>query len=75
MSSYQPQAQPKPVHNLSSRVLSLAQVIDMLPAGEYALAIVKPDLPALSWHVEIVRVEQIREMELPRRVVSGPAEG
>jgi hypothetical protein len=62
--------QPKPIHNLSSRVLSLAQALDMLPAGDYAVRLVKPDLSGLSWHVEITRIEPIREMELPVRVIA-----
>lgn len=62
--------QSRPITDLSSRVISLAREIDRLPAGVYSLQLVKPDLPALSWHVEIVRVEPMREMELPVRVVA-----
>lgn len=59
----------RPITDLSPRVVSLAREIDRLPAGTYTLEIVKPDLPALSWHVEIVRVEQVRVMELARREI------
>ena len=41
----------------------------MLPAGTYSVQVVKPDLAALSWHVEISRVEPIHEMELARREI------
>lgn len=68
MSDIQPQA--KPVTDLSQRVISLAREIDRLPAGEFLLVLVKPDLPSMSWHVEIVRRERIREMELPIRVTT-----
>jgi hypothetical protein len=61
--------QGRPVYNLSQRVLSLAQAIDMLPAGDYTIQLTKPDLSALSWHAEIVRVERVREMELPKRQI------
>lgn len=63
--------QSRVIYNLSSRVLSLAQVIDMLPAGAYTIRLEKPDLPALSWRAEIARVETIRDMDLPRREVRG----
>lgn len=62
--------QPKPVTDLSQRVISLAREIDRLPAGSYSFVLVKPDLCSLSWHVEIVRLEPIREMEIPIRSVS-----
>lgn len=58
-----------PVTDLSQRVVSLAREIDRLPPGTFTLMLVKPDLPGLSWHVEIVRVEPIRTMELARREV------
>jgi hypothetical protein len=62
--------QGRPIYNLSSRVLSLAQYLDMLAPGDYSVRLVKPDLAGLSWSVEITRVERIREMELPVRVVT-----
>lgn len=62
--------QCKPTHDLSSRALSLAREIDRLPPGDYSVRLVKPDPGGLSWHAEIIRVETIREMELPVRVVA-----
>ena len=63
----------KPIHDLSQRVISLARVIDRLPPGDYSVRLVKPELDGLSWHAEIIRVEPIREMELPVR--SYPLDG
>lgn len=60
----------KPVTDLSARVVSLARALDRLPAGTFAVMLTKPDLDSLSWHVEITRVEPIREMELPKRETS-----
>jgi hypothetical protein len=57
----------KTVHDISPRVTSLARVIDRLPPGKYTLSLEKPELPSLSWHVEIVRLETVREMEIPVR--------
>jgi hypothetical protein len=61
---------PKPISDLSQRVVSLAREIDRLPPGAFTIQLTKPEMPGLSWHVEIVRLETIREMELPRREVS-----
>ena len=61
------QPQPKPITDLSTRVVSLAREIDRLPAGTYTLALVKPEVVGMSWHVEIVRVEPVRVMELTKR--------
>jgi hypothetical protein len=55
--------------DLSQRVISLAREIDRLPPGEYSILVIKPDLPALSWHVVLVRQECVRTMELPRREI------
>jgi hypothetical protein len=65
----------KPIHDLSQRVLSLARELDRLPPGDYSVRLVKPELAGLSWHAEIIRVEPIREMELPVRVVSATSAG
>ena len=59
----------KPIHDLSARVISLARELDRLPPGDYSVRLVKPDLPDMSWHAEIIRVEPIREMELTIRAV------
>lgn len=58
---------PKPVTDLSPRVVSLARAIDRLPAGgEYVIRVVKPDLAALPWSVEVERVEPIKRMMLEK---------
>jgi hypothetical protein len=57
------------VSDLSPRVVRLARELDRLPAGEYVVRLVKPDLAALSWHAEITRSEPIRVMELAKREV------
>lgn len=57
------------IYNLSPRVLSLAQMLDMLPPGEYTVKLVKPDIPGISWHAEIVRTETLRVVELAQRSI------
>jgi hypothetical protein len=54
----------------SARAVSIAREIDRLPPGAFTILLTKPEMPGLSWHAEILRLEILREMELPRREVS-----
>jgi hypothetical protein len=58
--------EPKPVTDLSPRVVSLARQLDRLPPGEYTIKLEKPDLKAEPWEVNIVRTEKIIDMFLDR---------
>jgi hypothetical protein len=55
---------PRPISDLSARVVSLAREIDRLPPGEYVIRLVKCDLKSMPWQAEIVRAESLRVMEL-----------
>lgn len=57
---------PKPVHNLSPRVVQLAHIIDRLPPGTYEISLSKQDLSAQAWSVEIVRTEKISTVNLSK---------
>lgn len=58
----------KPVTDLSSQAVRVARVIDRLPDGaEYIVRVVKDDLKAIPWNVEVSRVEPIKRLE-PRDV-------
>lgn len=46
-------------HNLSSRVVQLAHMIDRLPPGTYEISLEKQDIRAQAWTIEIVRTEKI----------------
>lgn len=61
-----PQQPPQP-SDLSPRVVQLARMIDRLPPGNYDISLVKQDLRAQDWKVEIVRTEKIAEVDLSRR--------
>jgi hypothetical protein len=58
----------KPITDLSSRVVSLAREVDRLPPGVYTISLIKPDVRAMGWIVEIVRIETIREMIIDKSV-------
>jgi hypothetical protein len=50
---------PKPVTDLSPRVVQLARMIDNLPPGDYEISLQKQDVRAQDWSIEIVRTEKI----------------
>lgn len=52
-------AMPKPITDLSPRVVELARKIDRLPPGSYEIEIIKGEVRAQDWKVEIVRTEKI----------------
>ena len=62
MSALPATQQPKPITDLSARVVSLAREVDRLPPGVYTISLTKPDIRSAGWQVEIVRIETIREM-------------
>jgi len=57
---------PKPVTDLSPRVVQLARMIERLPPGCYEISLEKQELSAQDWSVEIVRTERISSANLPR---------
>jgi hypothetical protein len=61
-----PLPSPKPVTDLSPRVVQLARMLDRLPPGTYEISLSKQDLRAQDWNVEIVRTEKIVTVNLPR---------
>jgi hypothetical protein len=56
--------EPRPVSDLSARVVSLAREIDRLPPGDYVIRLTKCEVRAMPWQAEIVRTEPMRVMEL-----------
>jgi hypothetical protein len=61
-----PTPSPKPVSDLSSRVVQLARMIERLPPGNYEISLQKQELRAQDWSVEIVRTEKISSISLPK---------
>ncbi len=62
----EPQPQPKPINDLSPRVVQLARMIDRLPPGNYEISLQKQDLRAQDWSVEIVRTDKISSTNLSK---------
>jgi hypothetical protein len=56
----------KPVYDLSRRVVELARAVDDLPSGRYVIEIVKDDLTAAAWRVEIAKVDTVQKMSLSK---------
>jgi hypothetical protein len=56
----------KPIYGLSQRVVRLAREVDKLPPGRYMIEIVKDDLHAADWRLEIVRVDVVQKMSLSK---------
>ena len=54
---------PKAVTDLSPRVIQLARTIDRLPPGEFEITIVKQDIRAMDWTVEVVDTLTNRPVE------------
>jgi len=67
METMNPNPSPKPVTDLSPRVVQLARAIERLPPGNYEISLRKQDLSAQDWSVEIVRTERISTMSLSRK--------
>ena len=61
-----PISSPKPVTDLSPRVVQLARMIERLPPGNYEISLSKQELRAQDWSVEIVRTEPIQKITLSR---------
>lgn len=59
---------PKPVTDLSPRVVELARFIDRLPPGTHLIELEKPEVRALDWNVVVSRKELNRRMSLPKRI-------
>jgi len=58
---------PKPVTDLSPRVVSLARRIDRLPPGHYTIELVKPDMRGEAWRAQITRIEDLFDLVLQPR--------
>ena len=56
----------KPVYDLSRRVVERARAVDDLPAGRYVIEIVKDELRAAAWRVEIAKVDTVQKMSLSK---------
>lgn len=56
----------KQTQDVSARVQELMRKIDRLPAGTYELTIAKPEIRALDWTIDIVRVERIERLQLSK---------
>lgn len=61
-----PAVADKPVTDLSQRAIQLARAIDRLSPGRYMVSILLPDVEAVSWKVEIERVEPIQKMVITK---------
>lgn len=62
-----PPPSPKPVTDLSPRVVHLARMLERLPPGNYEISLSKQELSAQDWNIEIVRTERIATVSLSRR--------
>jgi hypothetical protein len=58
----------KAIYGLSQRVVRLAREVDKLPPGRYMIEIVKDDLHAAEWRLEIVRVDVVQKMSLSKYI-------
>jgi hypothetical protein len=52
----------RPVGDVSASALSVARLLDRLPAGDFIVEIHKPNTKRAGWIVKFKRVERIREM-------------
>lgn len=59
------------VTDLSDRAIQLARLVDRLYPGTYIIMILKPDIDAASWKVEIDRKEFIQKAALPKNSNGG----
>jgi len=46
---------------ISQRAIQAARVLDRLPAGEYMVRVVKPDMEAASWRFEVDRLDHVQK--------------
>jgi hypothetical protein len=56
----------QPVYGLDRRTLSLARILDRLPAGEYQLHLTKSPERGAKWRIWIERVETLVRREIGR---------
>lgn len=49
---------------ISERAIRIARMIDRLPPGTYSIELLKPEIRAASWKVEIERLEFIQKAAL-----------
>jgi hypothetical protein len=57
---------PKPVTDLSPKVISLARMIDRLPPGDYAIRVIKGQDKAAPWHTEISGAGTVRVVDIDK---------
>jgi len=64
----QPAITPSLVNRLdvSRRALSIARVIDRLPAGNFSIILLKPDIKTDNWRVEIRQSSTVQILDLPK---------
>ena len=63
--------QPKPVTDLSPKVVSMARAIDRLPPGEYSINLKKPTSKHESWNISIDEVKRVQTLTVPHNVDQG----
>jgi hypothetical protein len=72
MSTQTNQPPPQP-QDISARVQELARIIDRLPPGKFEITIEKPEVRAADWRVDVVRLEKLQHITLPKIMPdSGP---
>jgi hypothetical protein len=54
------------VDDVSPRVRELMQRIDRYPPGTYEIRIVKPEMRAAEWDIDIVRLDRIETYRLSK---------
>jgi len=54
----------KPIYGLSQRVVALARSVDNLPPGRYVIEVVKEEIHAAAWKIEIAELHVVKKMNL-----------
>lgn len=59
-----------PVLDISHRALQMARMVDRLSPGTYRILVVKDEMDAKDWRIEVCREEVLKRISLPKRYVA-----
>lgn len=62
---------PTQQQDVSRRALSIARIIDRLPAGKYTIQLVKAESESERWQIEIVQPVTIQKKDLTHGSADG----
>lgn len=51
---------------VSERAIQIARIVDRLRPGTYTIRLIKDDLRAVDWKIEIIKTELIQKMALSK---------